>query len=127
MTIHIVTKGETISSIAAMYGISPQDIIDTNFPPNPNALVPGQTLVILQPEIVHTVMQGDTVGSIARQYGISTASILRNNPSVMPNSLQIGQRIVIAYKDTAPTTEIAVNGYTYPNIDRLLMNTVSHL
>ncbi len=128
MTIHIVTKGETISSIAAMYGISPQDIIDTNFPPDPNALVPGQTLVILQPEIVHTVMQGDTVGSIARQYGISTASILRNNPSVMPNSLQIGQRIVIAYKDTAPTTEIAVNGYTYPNIDRqLLRRTLPYL
>ncbi len=128
LTIHTVANGETIYSIANMYGITPEDIINTNFPPDPNDLVLGQTLVILQPEIVHTVAAGDTVEGIANQYGTSVSAILRNNPSVDKNNIQAGQRIVIAYRDTAPTVEIAANGYTYPSIDRqLLIRTLPYL
>lgn len=128
MIIHIVEQGETLSSIAQLYDITVQDIINTNFPPNPDNLVKGQTLVILQPEIVHTVVQGDTIESIARQYGTTADAILRNNPSVIPTDLQIGRNIAIAYKNTNPTVEIAVNGYTYPSIDRnLLRRTLPYL
>lgn len=128
MIIHRVTRGETIASIAERYGISTEDIINTNFPPDPNNLVPGQTLVILQPEIVHTVVQGDTLESIGRQYNTDVSALLRNNPSIESDNIQPGQEIVIAYKDTNPTKEIAVNGYTYPSIDRrLLMRTLPYL
>ncbi len=128
MIIHTVKSGETLSSIARLYAITPDDIINTNFPPDPNRLVTGQKLVILQPQAVHTVVQGDTLVSIAQQYGTTVSALLRNNPSVMPEDIQTGQSIVISYKDTAPTAEIAVNGYTYPSIDRnLLKRTLPYL
>ncbi len=44
--VHVVQKGETLTSIAARYGVTPQQIRDANNLTNPKLLVVGQQLVI---------------------------------------------------------------------------------
>jgi spore germination protein len=46
--IHVVRPGESVYSIGQFYGVSPQKIISDNELENPNRLVIGQTLVILE-------------------------------------------------------------------------------
>ena len=82
MIIHVVQPGETIFSIAAQYNISPQKIITDNELQNPNVLVPGQTLVILIPEIIHVVQPGETLESIAQRYNTTVVNLLQLNPFI---------------------------------------------
>jgi LysM repeat protein len=46
---HIVARGESISLIAAEYGVSMEEIIELNDLRNPNRIVPGQRLLIPPP------------------------------------------------------------------------------
>ncbi|MDB5083853.1 MAG: spore gernimation protein [Bacilli bacterium] len=51
MIIHVVKAGETLASIARMYRVTPAEIVQVSQPPDPNQLVPGQTLLIpIQPQ-----------------------------------------------------------------------------
>jgi hypothetical protein len=47
--VHVVSAGESISIIAARYGVEVQAIIDLNELANPNLIVPGQELLIPVP------------------------------------------------------------------------------
>lgn len=128
MIIHVVQPGETIYSIASQYNVSPQKIVRDNQLENPNSLVPGQTLVILQPDIVYTVKAGDTLESIARQFGTTTVKLLQNNPYIM-DSYQIvpGDAITITNKGEKRGT-IFTNGYVYPFVNREeLLKTLPYL
>ncbi len=44
--IHVVQSGETLSGIAAAYGVTTQDLIDANDISNPSLVVVGQELKI---------------------------------------------------------------------------------
>ncbi|NOX61332.1 MAG: LysM peptidoglycan-binding domain-containing protein [Chloroflexi bacterium] len=44
--IHVVRPGETLTSIAAQYGVSPAAIIEANDLDNPNEIISGQQLII---------------------------------------------------------------------------------
>jgi spore germination protein len=46
MIIHVVRPGESLFSIARSYGVTPSAVVAASQPPNPNRLVPGQTLLI---------------------------------------------------------------------------------
>lgn len=128
MIIHIVQPGETIYSIAKTYNVSPQKIIVDNELENPNLLVPGQTLVILQPDQIHVVQPSDTLANIAQQYNTTTVELLQKNPFIEnANAIFPGDQITITNKGPKIGT-ISVNGYAYPNIDRnVLMKTLPYL
>lgn len=128
MVIYTVRQGDTLYHIAGRYGVSVQSIQDDNMLSDPSRLVPGQTLVIIKPQISYTVQQGDTLSSIARQYGVSLNTLWRNNPILGGKSeLRVGQQLKI--KLPLPTGGVVrVNGYTYPNIDRdVLRRTLPYL
>ena len=120
MTIHVVRPGETVYSIAAMYGVSARDVIQYNELDEPNRLVTGQTIVILFPRRVHVVEAGDTVYSITQQYGITVNELYRNNTKLgaLP-VLRPGDRLVISYEQQR-LGDMSVNGYAYPFVDRTL-------
>lgn len=44
--VHVVQPGETLTSISAQYGVSPQAIMQANDMQNPNRIVSGQRLII---------------------------------------------------------------------------------
>lgn len=120
MTIHVVRPGETVYSIAAMYGVSARDVIQYNELDEPNRLVLGQTIVILFPRRVHIVEAGDTIYSITQQYGITINELYRNNTKLgaLP-VLRPGDRLVISYEQQR-LGDVSVNGYAYPFVDRTL-------
>lgn len=119
MTIHVVKEGDTLSSIAAQYGVTAERIIIENELPNPDKLVVGQSIGIRVPDVVHTVVQGDTLFSIAEQYGTTPNRILQNNPSIAVNEvLNPGEVLVITYQGDEVRDTLLINGYAYPFIER---------
>ena len=128
MEIHVVAPGETVFSIAALYGVSEQSIIYNNELPSGQPLAVGQALVILFPEQVHTVAPGDTLNSIAAQYGVSINTLFRNNFRLAGRyTIYSGETIVISYRDVKLGT-MEVNAYAYPWINRsLLRQTLPYL
>lgn len=128
MRIHVVQPGESVYSIARLYRVSPQKIISDNALENPGRLVIGQTLVILEGTRQHTVAPGESVYSIAKDYSIDINTLLAANPQITnPSQIAVGQIITIPPRTiNFGTTE--VNGYSFPNIDReVLQKTLPHL
>lgn len=128
MIIHVVQPGETINSISEYYNISADRLILENGITNPDNLAIGQTIVIVQPEILYTVQPGDTLESIAQQYGVSPMELLRNNPYLSDREfMYAGETIVISYQ-TNKTRTIATSGYTFSYIDKsVLIKTLPFL
>lgn len=119
MIIHVVQQGETLSSIANQYGVTPERLIIDNELPNPDNLVVGQSMVVRIPTQLHTVVEGDTIIGVAEEYEITTDQLLRNNPwAAAQEFLQAGQTLLIDYeKDPVVDTALFI-GYLYPFIDR---------
>ncbi len=116
MTIHIVQPGQTLYSIASLYGVDPELLRLANGIPADNALAVGQTVVIEAIETFHVVQPEQTLSSIARQYGLSLRQLYRNNywlngmPTIHP-----GQILVITYNQNK-LGRTYTNGYAYPFI-----------
>lgn len=99
--VHIVQRGETVSSIARRYNVSPSAIIAANNLSNPNLIYPGQRLIIplggptpCQPT-TYVVQRGDTLFSIGRRFGVSWPSIAALNHIVYPYTIYTGQQLLI--------------------------------
>ncbi|MBP7768367.1 M23 family metallopeptidase [Candidatus Woesebacteria bacterium] len=68
---HVVSPGETISSIALRYGLQPTTILWENKLTEKSSLKPGAELKILPVDGVrHQVQRGETIFTIAKKYGL---------------------------------------------------------
>jgi len=115
--IHVVQPGESLSSIARLYGVTYQAIMEANGMTDPNLLRVGQELIIPTPVeaatetpaetpteaptatpvslIVHVVLPGETLSSIGRLYGVTYQAIMEANGMTDPNLLEVGQELII--------------------------------
>ena len=109
MLIHTVKDGETLTDIAAIYGLSAEYIAKVNS--YYQKLVPGQELIIVYPAVTHTVKAGESLFSVARDYNTDISALLRNNP-FLNNGLNAGDEITIAYS-SKKQGNITLNGYCY--------------
>lgn len=100
---HVVTEGETLSSIAERYGLNVDTILwANNLQPNAT-LKPGQELEILPVDGVrHQVARGETIYTIAKKYGLedSQAQVIVDYPfneflNDETFELAVGQYLVI--------------------------------
>lgn len=128
MIIHVVRPGESVYTIGQLYGVSPEKIIQDNELVNPEQLVIGQTLVILEGTRRHAVAPGQSLYTIARLYGVTVDDILEANPQITdPRLIYPGQVINIPPR-TRKLGTIEVNGYAFPNIDMdVLRKTLPYL
>lgn len=123
MEIHVVRAGESIPSVAALYGVPADVLAGLNGTAVAAPLAVGQTLVVRYPRAFHTVFPGETLFSIARLYGLSVRTLHQTNPSLGGRStLFPGQRLVLSYADS-PTRTIGVNAYAYPSISSPLLES----
>ena len=117
MQIHIVRQGETVWSIARLYGVSPQKLIQDNGLSGQGYLVVGQALIVLIPETIHTVKEGESLFSISRLYGISEIELMQKNPvTVISGIVYPGEQLVIRYRDEGDTP-VYIYGYVYTNVN----------
>ncbi len=96
---HTVLKGQSLYSIASMYGVTQNDIIRLN-PGCEKAIIAGQTLRIPQSQqhhtgIFHTIQAQETLYQLTVKYGITAKKICEANPGLSASNFKIGQVIVI--------------------------------
>ncbi len=112
--IHIVERGETLASIARLYGTTVQAIAQANNIFNPNLIYAGQRLYIVvgsypppQPPpqpTYYIVRYGDTLASIARRFGTTWTAIAQANNIYNPNRIYAGMYLIIP-SGTPPTPQ----------------------
>lgn len=99
--IHTVRKGETLSGIAAKYGVRTGDLAEWNDLGSRATLYPGQKLIVAASKapqdrvIVHKVKRGDTINSIAQKYGSTTGRLLKTNGLKPSDKIYPGQKIKV--------------------------------
>lgn len=113
---YIVRPGDTLYSIAQLYGYSVTDIAGWNSLSPPYQLAVGQVLAVSPPSSVsnhtssplpssgyHTVQAGDTLYSIAKRYG-SDVEALKIWNNLASDSLNVGQQLKVTSSGNAPST-----------------------
>ena len=119
--IHVVQPGESLQSIAQLYGVDPLTLANDNGVSSANPLYVGQSLAInglpvhvvaapptadapAQPPaaaieqprgVFHTVVAGDTLFKIATQYGSTVADLAAANNISDPTLIYAGQQLLI--------------------------------
>lgn len=96
ITTYLVEEGDTLSSIAANFGITAGSIIWANSLSNADYLRPGQKLVILPVSgYLYKVKSGDTLAAVVKKYGGDLEKTLAINDLPLDGAILVGQEIVI--------------------------------
>ncbi len=91
-----VKSGDTVSTIAAQFGVSVNTILWENDLSSYSLIRPGDTLAILPVSgIRHEVESGESLSYIARQYDIDTNKIAKANNLGDVSRLSIGEELII--------------------------------
>ncbi|MGG7308158.1 LysM peptidoglycan-binding domain-containing protein [Curtobacterium sp. AB451] len=120
-TTYTVRQGDTVSGIAARYGLSAQEVLVRNGLGWNTIIHPGQTLHLASTPAVTTasartsatgsyhVKQGDTVSGIAARVGVSTTALLSANKLSQRSVIYPGQtlRVPTAGVTAAPVASVA--------------------
>lgn len=93
---YVVEGGDTISSIAAQFGVSVQTVLWSNNLSSTSTIKPGQKLFILPTTgIAYTISKGDTITSIANKYKAKADDIIAFNNLISGDNLPVGSEIII--------------------------------
>lgn len=107
--LHTIEKGQSLYSIASMYGVSQSDIVKLN-PGSDDKIYVGRTLRIprtetgVQKETFHTIAAGETLYRLTVQYNVSAKDICEANPGLSAENFKIGQVIRIPSASESTTT-----------------------
>lgn len=94
ISVYVVRKGDSLSEIADMFGVSVSTIIWANDIGPTRTIREGQTLVILPVSgLEYTVQKGDTVESIAKKYKADAERIMEYND--ISGVLAVGDTVII--------------------------------
>jgi len=110
-----VGRGDSLSLIAAMHGMTVQELMDLNGLTNPNHVWVGQQLQVYGNAsatssatatssaassvggntIYHVVQPGESLSGIAANHGVTMRSIMDTNGLWDPNNVRVGQRLAV--------------------------------
>lgn len=80
---HVIQLNENLETIAAIYGVSLDSLMQQNGIIDPNRIVVGQVLIIPSPDTVmpttYLVQQGDTLEWIAERYNTTVEALQQTN------------------------------------------------
>jgi LysM repeat protein len=122
--LHTIAPGETLSGIAAFYGVDLDSLVAHNGINDPNLIFAGDRLYVpdgsgdLQPapaepasveapveKQTYTVVEGDTVAKIAAAHGVSALDLTTANSLADPNLIFPGQVLVVPSVLSAPAPD----------------------
>jgi LysM repeat protein len=96
ISIYVVRNGDTLSTIAHMYGVSTNTILWANDLKSVDGIHPGDTLIILPVSgIEHVVAKGETLASIVKKYSADIQDVLDYNNLTAASPLAVGDTIII--------------------------------
>lgn len=110
---YVVQPGDTLTGIAARYGIPVARLAAANglrwnawIYVGQRLIIPGVAQAPTAPSVpggsTHVVQRGDTLSSIALRYGTTVAALMAANQLANPNFIYVGQRLVIPGGVTTP-------------------------
>lgn len=114
---YVVVQGDTVSSIAARFGLRTADVLALNGLGWSSIIRPGQVLKLTAPApkkpaakptpappatTTYTVRTGDTISSIAQRHGVSIGAVFGANGLGWSSIIYPGQRIAIPGAAKAP-------------------------
>lgn len=125
--LHTIEKGQSLYSIASMYGVSQADIVRLN-PGSDEKIYVGRTLRIPRQEesrtqeTYHTIVAGETLYRLSVNYGISVQAICAANPGLDARNFRTGQviRIPARTDDNTLTTSAPTSQPQQPQQSREL-------
>jgi LysM repeat protein len=111
--IHTVQQGETLSEIAEVYGIPLTALVEINGLADPNLIVTGSTLLLMDEgntatdetttRVGHRVGTGENLEGIAAAYDTTVAALLAVNPAITdPDLIVAGQIVLLPTVATSP-------------------------
>jgi len=128
LIIHVVKRGESLYTIAKLYGVSYDKIASDNELTNPNDLVIGQTLVILHGTQTHKILPGQSLYGIARMHGITISDLYSANPILNSSTVLYPGQIINIPPSPRKLGPLEVNGYALPTTDMdVLVKTLPNL
>ena len=106
---HRIERGETLSSISRMYGMTAKELQMLN-PGAGDYIKAGDLLVISDPETTsaggnsdvsyHKIQSGETLYGIGKKYNVSVEALLKSNPGVSERNFRAGETIRIPASGT---------------------------
>lgn len=112
ISIYVVRKGDTLSSIAKMFNVTTNTIVWSNDITG-NKVSPGDRLVILPISGVrHTVKKGDTLQSIAKKYKGDLEEIAQFNDLTASSKIAVGDTVIIPDGELLSGHETTVSAAT---------------
>lgn len=122
-TTYTVVKGDTVSGIAARYGLTTAGVLALNGLSRTSLIFPGQRLTLTTAPVTavpiatapattigtgivkYTIAKGDTISAIAKRHGVSTTAVLTANGLGWNSVIYPGQVVSIPGQTvTAPVT-----------------------
>ena len=100
-TYYTVVSGDTLSGIAARFGVTVAQLCSWNNISDPNKIYVGQRLIVKRggggsTAKYYTVVSGDTLSGIAVKFGTSVSQLCSWNNISDPNKIYVGQVLRVA-------------------------------
>lgn len=96
VTLYTVADGDSLSTIAAKFGITVNTIVWANDIQNSDEIKPGDQIFILPVAgLTHVVKEGDTIEKLAKEYKASKDEIIAYNSLPADGKLTEGDSIVV--------------------------------
>lgn len=121
-TIHVVAWGETLSSIAANYGVTIGDIVTANHLVEADRIFVGQSLVIsgVSGSVslgdgysgLHVVQSGETLYRISLKYNVAIQTLVTINNLPDAEHVYAGQTLIVPRFDSDTDTAISSESAT---------------
>lgn len=137
--LHTIAPGETLSSIAAFYGVDMHAIAARNGIADVNLIYAGESLTIPGPDdppaatdepaaapqpVTYTVVEGDTLAKIAARYELSVLGLATLNGLADPDFIVIGQVLTITGAPSSNTLPPATGTPIPPEEIRAVLREV---
>ena len=133
--IHVVKKGDTLSSISKKYSIKKESIIKVNKLLDENYIFIGQNLKIVEnliPEknnnaYYHEIKKGENLTEIANKYNLSLSKLIEINGIENQNILEIGTKLKLK-EEISSNIDSPINELqNVIEIDKLIKNSYGPL
>lgn len=110
---HRIERGETLSEIAARYGVSSDELARANNLSDPDLIAFGRMLRLPTSSSpggagtsgTHTVAPGETLSGIAARYGLTTQELVAVNALEDPHQIRAGGQLRLSATTGAPASD----------------------
>ncbi|GEM_PF-4969579 len=123
---HVVKPGETVYSLARLYGLSVEELMAINKIQDPGRVrsgsvlnvTPAATVPVITGETLHTVRPGETLYSLARRYGMTPDELMRRNSLTDARRLRVGSQIQVGSRPSTETS--STYDFLHPEVVKVL-------